>query len=429
MRKKWQVIVIGGGPAGLMAAGQAAAAGAQTLLLEKMDRPGRKLRITGKGRCNLTNIASLDEFMRHFHPHGRFLQHAFHRFFTQDLLDFLNSLGIETTIERGGRVFPSSNDAQQVVDALVGWAKDQGVTIRTNRRVSDIKRADANWELSVEPLRPRSLKLSTEGDEKEESFSGEAVILATGGTSYPGTGSTGDGYRFAASLGHLITSIRPALVPLITAGDIAGRLQGLSLRNVRCTLLADGQPQAREFGEMLFTQHGLSGPIILALSRRAVDALSAGARVSVSIDLKPALEHPVLDARLRREFDAHGKRLFKTILADLLPRSLIPLCVELTHIPAEKPGHQVNAAERKRLRLWLKDFHLDVIGHAPIAQAIVTAGGVDLKQVDPRSLQSRLQPGLFFAGELLDLDADTGGFNLQAAFSTGWLAGRSAASM
>ncbi len=426
MRETWQVIVIGGGPAGLMAAGQAAASGARTMLLEKMDRPGRKLRITGKGRCNLTNIASMEEFQLHFHPNGRFLQHAFHRFFTQDLLDFLSTLRIDTTIERGGRVFPASGDAQQVVDALVGWAQEQGVTIRTNRRVSALERGDAGWHLSVERLRSRGQMPTTGADVSEERLSGKAVILATGGASYPGTGSTGDGYRLAETLGHPVTPIRPALVPLITADDLVGRLQGLSLRNVRCTLLTNGKPQAREFGEMLFTHNGLSGPIILTLSRRAVDGLLTGARVSVSIDLKPALEQDILDARLRREFDAHGKRLFKTILGELLPRSLIPICIDLTGIPADKPGHQITADERKRLRLWLKDFQLEIVGHAPIAQAIVTAGGVDLKQVDPRSLESRLHPGLFFAGELLDLDADTGGFNLQAAFSTGWLAGGSA---
>jgi len=427
MEDRWKVIIIGGGPAGLLAAGQAAASSMPTLLLEKMDRPGRKLRITGKGRCNLTNVATLDEFLKHFHPHGRFLQYAFRGFFSQDLIEFLDSLGVETTVERGGRVFPRSNDAQQVVDALLAWVKSQGVTVRTGRRVSAISRIDDAWSITVEHSSLRSKDKTAREGYIPETYRAEAVILATGGVSYPGTGSTGDGYRLAAALGHEIVPIRPALIPLITGGDVAGRLQGLSLRNVRCTLLVDGKNQAQEFGEMLFTHNGLSGPIILTVSRRAVDALLAGSQVEIAIDLKPALDHHILDARLQRELDAHGKRFFQTLLAELLPRSLIPVCIDATGIPTEKPGHQVNSEERKRLRLWLKDFRLEVIGHAPLAQAIVTAGGVELKQVDPRSMQSRLHPGLYFAGELLDLDADTGGYNLQASFSTGWLAGQSAA--
>jgi predicted Rossmann fold flavoprotein len=425
-KNSFDVLVIGAGPAGLMAAGQAASSGAQVVLLEKMDRPGRKLHITGKGRCNLTNIEELDGFLQHFQPDSRFLRHAFHQFFSQELLSFFESLGVSTIAERGGRVFPASSDAGQVVDALIRWAEHQDVNIRTGLAVKEINPAEAGrWKVRA---------LATAGTSRQQrssvpapsDFGAQVVILATGGSSYPGTGSTGDGYRLAAALGHEITTLRPALIPLDTAGDIAPRLEGLSLRNVSLNLLVDDRKAAQEFGEMLFTHFGVSGPIVLTLSLQAVDALRAGRRVSLSIDLKPALDHETLKARLLREIDAHGKRQYRTLLVSLLPRSLIPLCIEQTGIPADKPAHQITSAERKRLRLWLKDFRLTVTGHRPMAQAIVTAGGISTAQVDPTSMQSRLHPGLFFAGEVLDINADTGGYNLQAAFSTGWLAGQSA---
>jgi predicted Rossmann fold flavoprotein len=421
-----EVIVVGGGAAGLMAAGQAAGSGARTLLLEKMDRPGRKLRITGKGRCNLTNIDNLDDFLNHFQPEKRFLRHAFHQFFSQELLDFFQSLGVDTVVERGGRVFPLSSDAQQVVDALTGWAETQGVAIRSGVSVDEITPSGQSWIIRARKRR-RSGRGVSGTDERRMEFHADTVILATGGASYPGTGSTGDGYHMAAALGHKITPLRPALIPLDTAGDVASRLEGLSLRNVSLSLLVDDQKQAQEFGEMIFTQFGVSGPIVLTLSLQAVDALRNGSRVELSIDLKPALDHHILDARLLRELNAHGKRIFSTVLTSLLPRSLIPVCIDQTAIPADKLAHQITSGERKRLRLWLKDFRLTVNGHRPIAQAIVTAGGVATDEVDPRTMRSRLFPGLFFCGEVLDINADTGGYNLQAAFSTGWLAGRSAA--
>jgi predicted Rossmann fold flavoprotein len=253
------------------------------------------------------------------------------------------------------------------------------------------------------------------------------VIVATGGASYPGTGSTGDGYRLAAAVGHTIVPIRPALVPLETAGDVAPRLQGLSLRNVTARVWVDGEKRAEAFGEMLFTHFGLSGPIILSLSKRVVDALRLGQDVTLAIDLKPALDERKLDARLLRELDARGKQQFRTLLKSLLPRKLIPVCIALTGIPPHKAGHQITAGERKRLRGWLKDFRLQVTGHRPFSEALITAGGVDTAQVDPRTMASRLVAGLYFAGEVLDVDADTGGYNLQAAFSTGRMAGESAA--
>jgi hypothetical protein len=413
MKAKQRVIVVGGGPAGLMAAGQAAILGADVLLLEKMDRPARKLRITGKGRCNVTNVAPVKEFIAHFGPNGRFLRQAFHQFFTPDLLAFLAALGVETVTERGGRVFPASEQARDVADALIEWVGAQGVTVRTRAPVS---------RLLIEAGRVTGVQ-TKDG----RSFPADAVIVAAGGASYPGTGSTGDGYRLAESVGHTITPIRPALVPLETAGDVAPRLQGLSLRNVTVQMFADGRKLAGQFGEMLFTHFGVSGPIILTLSKQAVDALRQGQRVTLSIDLKPALDEQKLDARLLRDLDLHGKQHVQTLLKGLLPGKLIPICAELTGIPAHKEAHQVTAQERKRLRQWLKDFRLDVTEHRPLAEAIITAGGVDTGQVDPRTMASRRVAGLYFAGEVLDVDADTGGYNLQSAFSTGWVAGRAAA--
>jgi predicted Rossmann fold flavoprotein len=418
---KRKVIVVGGGASGLMAAGQVAGLGAETLLLEKMYRPGRKLRITGKGRCNLTNVASISEFILRFGPNGRFLRQAFSRFFISDLIAFLEQLGVRTVTERGGRVFPASDQAQDIVDALVNWVRKSGVNIRTRSRVV---------ELLLKGKRVagvRDERSSAGPDSGKEIHKADAVILATGGASYPATGSTGDGYRLAESVAHTIVPIRPSLVPLETAGDVAPRLQGLSLRNVAIRVWVDGRKQAEAHGEMLFTHFGLSGPIILSLSRQIVDALHMGRKVVLSIDLKPALDQGKLDARLLRDISGHGRKHFPSLLKELLPAKLVPICVDLTRIPADRLGHQITAQERKRLRLWLKDFRLEVTGHRPFTEAIVTAGGVYTREVDPRTMASRLVEGLYFCGEVLDMDADTGGYNLQAAFSTGWLAGRSAA--
>lgn len=406
-----KIIVIGGGPAGLMAAGQAAQLGAQVLLLEKMRSTGRKLFISGKGRCNITNVAPIPEFITHFGPTGRFLRQAFHRYFSEDLLEFIHELGIETVSERGGRVFPASGQAGDVVAGLTDWAIRSGAIIWTDAPAKDIIIAEA-----------RVVGVQTE----HTRLDADAVIIATGGASYPGTGSTGDGYKFAKQAGHTIMPIRPALVPLVTAGGIAKKLQGLSLRNVRATVWVNGKKADEAFGEMLFSHFGVTGPIILTLSRGVVDALRAKKQVAISIDLKPALGDQKLDTRLLRDFKEHGKQQFQTILKGLLPRTLIPVCVELTGIPVDKPGNQINGEERKHIRQWLKDFRLEIKDHRTFNQAIVTAGGVATKEVYPKTMESKLVNGLYFAGEVLDVDADTGGYNLQAAFSTGWLAGRSA---
>jgi predicted Rossmann fold flavoprotein len=421
-----RIIVVGGGAAGLMAAGQAAQLGADTLLLEKMNRPARKLRITGKGRCNLTNVAPVSAFITHFGPNGRFLRQAFQQFFASDLIAFFEGLQVYTVTERGGRVFPASGQAQEVVDALIRWAGEQGVTLQIRSPVDRLI-VEGKRVVGVHVSRDRVSKKKRGLSSPEQDHYADAVIVAAGGASYPGTGSTGDGYRLARSVGHAIVPIRPALVPLETGGDIAPSLQGLSLRNVTVRVWIDGKRQAEMFGEMIFTHFGVSGPIILSLSKQIVDALRQGQQATLSIDLKPALDEHTLDARLLRDLEAHGKRQFRTLLKGLLPSKLVPVCADLTAISPHKVGHQITAQERRRLRTWLKDFRLEVTGYRPFEEAIITAGGVDTREVDPRTMASRLVEGLYFAGEVLDVDADTGGYNLQAAFSTGWLAGRSAA--
>jgi hypothetical protein len=378
-----------------------------------MDRPGVKLRITGQGRCNLTNVDPIREAIKRFAAGAHFVRPALYSFSSDDLRAFFLELGVHTEAQRGGRVFPVSEDARDVVNALVSWVDTQGVTLRTE---SSVRR------LIIEGDRVIGVHVA---DGRE--YRADAVIVATGGASYPATGSTGDGYYLAESAGHTIVPIRPALVPLETAGDVARRLEGLSLRNVRISAWIDGLKEAEAFGEMLFTGFGVSGPIVLSLSRRIVDALRTGRQVKLSVDLKPALDHPTLDARLLRDISASPKRHFHNMLKGLLPSSLIPVCVDLTGIPAHRAVHRITAEQRQRLRLWLKDFRLDVIGHRPLSEAIITAGGVDTAQVDPHTMASRVIEGLYFAGEVLDIDAETGGYNLQAAFSTGWVAGRSAA--
>jgi len=419
---RYDFIVIGGGASGLMASGQAACLGAKTLLIEKMKHPGRKLAITGKGRCNLTNITPLDEFTQHFGTQGRFLRHAFSRFFSEELLAFFEELGVPTIVERGGRVFPKSGNALDIVDSLLNWTEKSGVETIEERRVT---------RLIVDTGKVAGVKVSPflyRGGEspaaKTESYYADTVLIATGGASYPDTGSTGDGYRLAESVGHTIVPIRPALVPLETAGDVSGRLEDLNLRNVGVQILVRGKKVADAFGELLFTSFGLSGPVTLSLSHRVVDLLISGERVELSIDLKPALDHRKLDTRILRDLDRRGKEPFMTLLGGLLPRKLIPLCLELTGIDGEIPGNQITAEKRKRLRRWLKNFTFEVTGYRPFKEAIVTAGGVDTREIDPRTMASRLVKGLYFAGEVIDIAADTGGYNLQAAFSTGWLAGR-----
>jgi predicted Rossmann fold flavoprotein len=406
------IIVIGGGAAGLMAAGQAAQAGSRTLLLEKMPLPGRKLGITGKGRCNLTNSAEMREFIAHFGPSGRFLRQAFARFFNTELMDFFEDLGLKLVTERGGRVFPASGQAGDVLRALRRWLQECGVEVQTSAAVESLVMTDG-----------RVTGVLCNGRE----IPCRAAILATGGASYPATGSTGDGYHFAATSGHHIIDIRPALVPLETADSVTGRMAELNLRNIKARLLVNGKKVAEDFGELVFSKSGVTGPIILTLSGLAVDALRSDHKVELSLDLKPALDEQKLDRRLLRDLDARGKEPIASLLRGLLPAVMVPVCLDLVDLPAERTAATLNAKERRKLGRWIKDFRLEISGHRPFSEAIVTAGGVDTKEVDPRTMESRLTGGLYLAGELLDLQAETGGYNLQAAFSTGWLAGRCAA--
>ncbi len=411
--------MVGAGPAGLLAAGEAALSGAQVLLLEKMDRPGRKLRLAGNGRGNLANTAPLDDFLAQFGANGPFLRPALAAFSTAQLRGFLSEIGVPTVVEPSGQVYPASNRAQDVVEALLRWVRAQGVVLRTATRVVELLDGERAAAAGRAPLGVRVAS--------GQVYPAAAVVLATGGASYPATGSSGDGYRLAAALGHTIVPIRPALVPLETAGDLAPRLQGLALRGVTVRLYAAGRQVAAHSGDLLFTHFGLSGPAVLALSRQAVDARRAGREVALAIDLFPDLPGPALDEQLRHALESHGRQQLGHLLAALLPRRLAPLACAAAGLDPTKRGAQVSSAERARLRRLLQDLRLAIRGPRPWSEAQVTAGGVDLREVDPRTMASRLVPGLYLAGEVLDLDAGTGGYNLQAAFATGRLAGRMAA--
>jgi hypothetical protein len=426
---KNRLIVIGEGPAGLMAAGQAAQAGAEVLLLAKMDRPGYKLRLTGNGRCNLTNTDPLPEFIRHFSPDGRFLRQAFSQFFSSELTNFFEKLGVTTTIEQNRFIFPAAGKAADVVNALTQWVSDCGVNLQMLCPAE---------KLFVENSQITGVQASQKNHTKL-TFPADAVIIATGGASYPSTGSTGDGYKLAESVGHTIVPVRPALIPLETAGDVAPRLQGLSLDNVKITVLANekkitqkcGLPRCSEAktGEILFTHFGVSGPAILSLSGQIVDQLRLSNKVTISIDLTPDLNEHQLDNHLVGLFAEHGKKQLKTIISNFVPAKLALACADLIKLSPDKVGSQISADGRRKLKCLLKDFRLYITASRPLAEAMVTAGGVSTNEVDPRSMASRLVKGLYFAGEVLDIDGDTGGYNLQAAFSTGFLAARSAANL
>ncbi len=410
----YQVIVVGGGAAGMMAAGQAALSGAKVLLLEKKERVGRKIAISGKGRCNITNAAELENIIKNFPGNGSFLYGPLSGFSNQDLIDFLASRGVETKVERGLRVFPVSDDAEEVVKAFSTFLRQAGVEVRQGVQVDKILTGDS------QVVGVRSVK----GDV----FKSQAVVIATGGLSYPGTGSTGDGYRWAEELGHRVVKLRPSLVPLVTQEEWVKELQGLTLRNVRVNAWRGQKPLATQFGEMMFAHFGLTGPIMLSLSRAVVDELaSTGRPVRLSLDLKPALDPEQLDTRLRRDFASKVRKQFKNSLDELLPKSLIPVVVRLSGISPEKEVHQITREERIALGTLLKNVPLTVLRSLPVSAAIVTAGGVAVKEINPKTMESKLIKGLYFAGEVIDIDAYTGGYNLQAAFSTGYAAGRASA--
>jgi predicted Rossmann fold flavoprotein len=421
--KNKQVIVIGAGAGGMMAAGRAAEKGARVLLLEKMPTPGRKILVSGKTRCNLSNSRDLDEFISAYGINGRFLYGAFHRFFRDDLLDLMRRYGVETKAERGGRIFPVSNDAADVVSAFQKYLAEFGVETRTEVKVKHIIIADG-----------KVIGVQTDIGE----FPAEAVVVAAGGASWPATGSNGDGYQMAKEIGHNIIKLRPGLVPLaVEEVELAKSMQGVSLENVRLTAYrgpanAIDVPGASKkiidtrLGDIMITHFGIGGPLTLLMSLEIVDALGKGP-ASIAIDLKPALNLDQLHLRLQRDFDTFNKRILKSLLKELLPQKMIEPIAKLSGIPGDKPGHQINAKERNGLAALLKSIRFNIKGPLPISAAMVTAGGVSLKEIDPQTMASRLVKGLYFCGEVMDIDADTGGFNLQAAFSTGYVAGESAA--
>jgi len=406
----YDVIVVGAGPAGLLAAGRAAELGGRVLLLEKMRQEGSKLMLTGKGRCNITNDASISDFIAHTYPNGRFLRGAFTQFFSADIIDLLNNQGVETTLERGGRYFPASNRSEDVLRALLGWVKKMKVEIRCGHRVEKLIFENN----AIQGVRANGQKI----------MSGH-VILATGGNSYPATGSNGEGYKLARQVGHSIKKIKPALVPLETEGDVAGRLQGLTLKNVKVVVWVNDKKKHEEFGELIFMPFGLSGPIILTMSRFVVDELQKNSMVRIIIDLKPALDEQKLDRRLIRDLNENGKKKIGKIFLNWLPATMVPVFIDLLALDPGKECHQVSSKERKQILHLLKNFPFRISGHRSFKEAIITSGGISTDEISSKTMESKVVPGLYFAGEIIDVDADTGGYNLQIAYSTGWLAGDS----
>ena len=408
-----KILIIGAGAAGLTAAAFAAQSGAEVTVAERNERPARKVMITGKGRCNVTNACSmLSELVAAVPTNGRFLNGAFSRFMPADTMELFESLGVELKVERGNRVFPVSDRAADIVDALVKNAVQSGAKI-IHERVSSLIINNGKLEGAV--------------FENGEKFLCSRVIVATGGLSYPQTGSTGDGYELAKQAGHCVTELRPSLVPLVCHEGFCSALQGLSLRNVAITVTDSENYREvyRDFGEMLFTHFGVSGPVVLSASAHMKD-ITPG-KYEIHIDLKPALSYEQLDARVQRDFLECANKNFINALDKLLPKKLVPVIVRLSRIKPSTKVNQVTKQQRAQLVTLLKDLKVTVLRTRPVEEAIITCGGVDTKEIDPKTMQSKLLPGLFFAGEVIDVDAYTGGFNLQIAFSTGRLAGLSAA--
>ena len=408
---KRHVIVVGGGAAGMMAAISAAEAGAEVTLLEKMSSCGRKLRITGKGRCNVTNDCTVQELLQNIPTNPRFLYSAFYGMSPQDTMAFFEDAGVPLKVERGRRVFPVSDRAEDIVSALVGACRRAGVKT-VFARVQELVCEDGGV-----------LGVRTD----KETVMGDAVIICTGGRSYPGTGSDGDGYALASSVGHTVIPPRPSLVPMTSRSRLCPELQGLSLRNVSLRVVASEsqKPVYEDFGEMLFTHFGLTGPMILSASAHIPDI--APGKYEAHINLKPALDEKTLDARILADFKKYTNKDFMNALGDLLPRKLIPVIIRLSGIPEHKKVHTVTKEERAALVRAIRDLVIPLDGFRPIAEAIVTKGGIAVGEINPKTMESKRCQGLYFAGEVIDVDAYTGGYNLQIAFSTGSLAGRAAA--
>lgn len=409
MRK---VIVVGGGAAGLMAAVSAAQSGAEVVLLEKNNRLGKKLLITGKGRCNVTNTAQLQEFVKNIPGNGKFLYSVFSKFFNWDVRSFFEELDVPLKEERGGRVFPVSDKAIDIVNAFERILRKLAVQIKLDEAVRFLKVEDN-----------KVVGVITEEDKYYEA---DAIILATGGSSFPGTGSTGDGYRMARQIGHTVEPLFPALVPLECEEDWVREFQGLSLRNINLSVLVDGKNTQEMFGEMLFTHFGVSGPIILSLSRDIAKYLKAGKTVELSLNLKPALTKDQLDKRICRDFEKYNRKQIKNALGDLLPSKMISNIIDLAFIDENKYVNQISKEERERLVDLLQNLVMTVTKTRPLSEAIVTAGGISTKEINPKTMESKLIKDLYCVGEVVDVDAFTGGYNLQAAFSMGFVAGENA---
>ncbi len=408
---KFDVIVIGGGAAGMMAAYSAAMYGARVGMLEKNDRLGKKLRITGKGRCNVTNDCDNEEFLRNVPTNPRFLYAAINKFSTGDTKAFFENLGVPLKTERGRRVFPVSDKAQDIVSALENACRDIGVEI-IYEKAEKVLIKDK-----------RACGVAVSGGEYES----DAVIVCTGGASYPRTGSTGDGYRFARNAGHTVTEIRPSLVPIVAKGGLCSHLQGLSLKNISLKIVdcASERTVYEDFGELMFTHFGLTGPLVLSASAHIPDI--APNKYKAVIDMKPALDEKTLDSRILSDFSELKNKDFANSLGGLLPQKMISAVVGLSGIDAHKKVNSITKEERARLVSLIKNIEIPLSGFRPIDEAIITKGGVSVGEVSPKTMESKMVSGLYFAGEVLDLDAYTGGFNLQIAFSTAALAGESAA--
>ena len=410
--KMSKVLIIGGGAAGMMAAVFAAKNGNKVEIFEKNEKLGKKLFITGKGRCNITNAAELEDFFPAVTSNPKFLYSAFYSFTNEQVISFFEELGVRTKVERGGRVFPVSDHSSDVIQALKKEMERLEVKINLNAEVK---------ELRIEK-RPSGETVTGILLASGKKISGDAVIVATGGISYPSTGSTGDGYRFARKCGHKVSELSPSLVPMEVKEWYAGELMGLSLRNIEIRITDGKKKLYQEFGEMLFTHYGVTGPVILSASSIVGKKLK-DKELTLHIDLKPALTEEQLDKRVLREFEANHNRQFKNAVDSLFPAKLRPVMVELSGIPEEKKVHEITKEERLRFVRLIKDFTMTLTGLRGYNEAIITKGGVSVKEIDPGTMESKLVKGLYFAGEVLDLDAVTGGYNLQIAWSTGYLAG------
>ena len=411
-----KVIVIGGGPAGMMSAIASAENGNKVILIEKMQSLGRKLLITGKGRCNITSSLSMDEFIKNTPGNGMFLYSVYKNYTNTDIIDFLKRQGLEVKEERGNRIFPITDKSQDVLKCFTKRLKELNVEILLNQKVSEILVKDENVI---------GVKL------QDKIINADKIILATGGKSYPLTGSTGDGYKMVEKLGHTVTKIKPSLVPLETfEKDTCKEMQGLSLRNVEIKLkdIEKNKIIYEDFGEMLFTHFGVSGPTILSSSAHLVrykniDELLKNKKIKLSIDLKPALSEEKLDERILRDFNEIKNKQFKNSLDKLLPQKLINIIIEKSGINPQKQVNEIKKEERRNLVKLLKNFEVTIKGFRPIDEAIITSGGINIKEINPKTMESKIVNGLYFAGEIIDVDSYTGGFNLQIAYSTGYTAG------